>query len=66
MGLERVRAGFFSTLTLSGGMHDMSLVMRKPAYFICENKDADQLRSNCATDQRLCCRYINTTIPLLS
>ena len=22
----------------------MSLVMRKPAFFICENKDADQLR----------------------
>ena len=33
---------------------------------ICENKDADQLRSNCAAGQRLCFRYIDTTIPVLS
>ena len=32
----------------------MSFVMRKSAFCICENKDADQLRSNCAADQRLC------------
>ena len=25
----------------------MSLVMRKPAFCICENKDTDQLRCNC-------------------
>ena len=31
--------------------------MRKPAFCICENKNADQLRSNCAADQRLCFRY---------
>ena len=31
----------------------MSPVMRKLAFCICENKDADQLRSNCAADQRL-------------
>ena len=43
----------------------MSLVMRKPAFCICENKDAVQLRSNCAADQRLCFRYTNSTIPLL-
>ena len=30
--------------------------MRKPACCIYENKDADQLRSNCADDQRLCLR----------
>ena len=41
------------------------LVVRKPAFCICENKDADQLRSNCAADQRLCFRYTNNTIPLL-
>ena len=29
-------------------------------------KDADQLRSNCAADQRLCFRYMDSTIPLLS
>ena len=31
--------------------------MRKPAFCICENKDADQLRSNCAADQRLFSPY---------
>ena len=45
---------------------NMSLVMRKPAFCMCENKDADQLRSNCAADQRLCFRYTDCTIPLLS
>ena len=40
--------------------------MRKPAFCICENKDADQLRSNCAADQRLCFRYTDSIIPLLS
>ena len=40
--------------------------MRKLAFCICENKDADQLRSNCAADQRLCFRYRDSTIPLLS
>ena len=44
----------------------MSLVVRKPAFCICENKEADQLRSNCAADQRLCFRHIDITIPLLS
>ena len=40
--------------------------MRKPAFFICENKDADQLRGNREADQRLCFRYTDSTIPLLS
>ena len=35
----------------------MSLVMRKPAFCICENKEADQC---------LCFRYTDSTIPLLS
>ena len=39
--------------------------MRKPAFCICENKDADQLRGNREADQRLCFRYIDGTIPLL-
>ena len=42
-----------------------SLVMRKPAFCICENKDADQLRGNREADQRLCFRYTDSTIPLL-
>ena len=45
--------------------HHMSLVMRKPAFCICENKEADQLGSNCAADQRLCFRNTDSTIPLL-
>ena len=39
--------------------------MRKPAFCIGEIKDADQLRGNREADQRLCFRYIDTTIPLL-
>ena len=44
----------------------MSRVVRKPAFCICENKDADQLCGNREADQRLCFRYIDSTIPLLS
>ena len=43
----------------------MSRVVREPALYICENKDADQLRGNCEADQRLCFRYTDSTIPLL-
>ena len=43
----------------------MSRVMRKPTFCICENKDADQLRGNREADQRLCFRYLDTTIPRL-
>ena len=35
----------------------LSLVMRKPDFCICENKDADQLRGNREADQHLCFRY---------
>ena len=44
----------------------MSRVVRKPAFCICENKDADQLRGNRETDQCLCFRYTGSTIPPLS
>ena len=40
--------------------------MRKPAYCICENKDADQLRGNREADQRLCFRYTDSTDPSTS
>ena len=40
--------------------------MRKPDYYICENKGADQLRHNRATDQRLCFLCLDSTILLLS
>ena len=45
--------------------HNMSHVVRKPDFCICENKDADQLRGNREDDQRLCFRYTDSTIPLL-
>ena len=44
----------------------MSHVVRKPFFCICVNKDADQLRGNHEADQRLCFRYTDSTIPLLS
>ena len=37
----------------------------KTVFCICKNKDADQLRGNQEADQRLCFRYIDSTIPLL-
>ena len=46
-------------------MPKLSLVMRKPDFRICENKDADQLRGNREADQRLCFRYTDSTIPPL-
>ena len=46
-------------------MDHMSHVVRKPDFFICESKDADQLRGNREADQRLCFRYTGSTIPLL-
>ena len=35
---------------------------RKPDFCLCENKGADQLRSNCTADQRLCFRYTDSTL----
>ena len=39
----------------------LSLVIRKPAFCICKNKDADQLCGNRTADQRLCFRYTDST-----
>ena len=44
---------------------DLSHIMRKPDFCICDNKGADQLCSNCTADQRLCFHYSDSTIPLL-
>ena len=41
--------------------YHMSHIMRKPYFCLCENKDADQLHSNCEADQRLCFRYTDST-----
>ena len=43
----------------------LSLVMRKPAFCICENKDSDQLRGNREADQHLSFRYTDSTIYFL-
>ena len=50
---------------VSSKIYDKSLVMRKPAFRICVNKDANQLCGNREADQRLCFRYTDSTIPLL-
>ena len=42
---------------------DLSRITRKPTLCICH---ADQFRGNREADQRLCFRYIDSTIPLLS
>ena len=39
--------------------------MRKPDFCLCENKGADQLRSNCKANQRLCFRYTDSTLSLI-
>ena len=46
----------------------MSRVMtcEKRLFAYAKNKGADQLRGNREADQRLCFRYIDSTIPLLS
>ena len=49
----------------SGQNVNMSRLMRKPAFCICENNDADQICGNREADQRLCFRYTNSTTPLL-
>ena len=49
-----------------GSFYYLSHVMRKPAFCICENKGADQLRDNHTADQHLCFRYIDIAILLLS
>ena len=47
------------------GHYYNSRLLSKPAFCICENKDADQLRGNREADQLLCFRYADSTIPLL-
>ena len=44
---------------------NFSCRMVKPTICICKNKDADQLRSNCEADQRLCFCYMDSAISIL-
>ena len=43
----------------------MSRVVINMDFCLFENKGTDQLRSNCEADQRLCFRYMDSTISLL-
>ena len=71
--LNRVYTVFYSIclfwkhffLVESVGLNNRSRIVRKPAFCLCENKDANQLRGNCEADLRLCFRYTDSTIPLL-
>ena len=47
------------------GLNHSSRVMRKTDFSLRENKGADQLCSNCTADQRLCFRFMDSTIPPL-
>ena len=60
MHLDTYKNHWYSLIT-----YQLILVMRKPAFCICKNKDADQLRGDREADQRLCFRYTDSTIPLL-
>ena len=53
--------GVFSPVCESYKEYTMSRIIRKPSFYICENKDADQQHGNCAVDQSFCyrCRYFN-------
>ena len=44
----------------------MSRVMRNPAICTGENKGADQLRTKCEADQRLCFHHMDSTILVLA
>ena len=57
--------GLFSSSPEKSNKLDMSQCMGKPTIRKGENKGADQLRNNCEADQRLCFRYMDSTIPLL-
>ena len=60
-----LESSFFFTVFDYSKICQMSRIMGKPDFWIRENKDADQLHGNRAADQRLCQRYIDSTIPLL-
>ena len=62
---KTVVAEYAIALSLKHMTRYMSRVVRKPAFGLCENKDADQLQGNREADQRLCFRYMDSTIPLL-
>ena len=64
-----VQNNYVLLLIQAGGIElmdvHMSRIMGKPTICICENKGADQLRGYREADQRLCFRYLDSTIPPL-
>ena len=50
---------------MRSSLYILSGDVRKPDFCLCENKDADQLCSNCTADQGLCFRYTDSAISLL-
>ena len=60
------RANRSIKIFIFNNLSKLSLAMRKPAFCICENKDADQLRGDREADQRLRFRYTDSTISLLA
>ena len=53
----------FDTFYMNTGLQ-LSYVMRKLDFGLCENKGADQLCSNCKADQRICFRFTDGTITI--
>ena len=64
--LIKMRKCMRANLYVCKQQNELSRIMRKLTFCICENKDADQLRGDREADQRLCFLYIDSTIPLLS
>ena len=64
---NKIKNDFFNWAVYLNSCHYsyLSPVMRKPAFCICENKGADQLRGNREADRRLCFRYTDSAISLL-
>ena len=60
-----VNFSFKKILTWTMCHFNTSRVIRNPGFYLCENKGAVQLCSNCTAEQRLCFRYTDSTIPLL-
>ena len=53
-------------IVMKFSLKEMSRIVRKLAFCICENKGADQLRGYREADQHLCFRHMDSAIPLLS
>ena len=68
MILDPPKSDILSPMTLAvewDAKDEMSRIVRKPDFCLCENKGADQLLGNCKADQRLCFRYTDSIFPLL-